>query len=85
MVANGVVFAGALDGKLRVLDSATGQPLRIIDTNRPFAATNGVEGHGGAIDAGGAIADGDQLFITSGYGMFGQMPGNMLLVYGLKR
>jgi hypothetical protein len=27
--------------------------------------------------------DGDQLFILSGYGMFGQMPGNMLLVYGL--
>ena len=53
--------------------------------NSPFAATNGVEGHGGAIDVGGAIVDGDQLFITSGYGMFGQMPGNMLLVYGLKR
>ena len=83
--ANGLVYAGALDGKLRVLDSATGQPLRIIDTNSPYAATNGVEGHGGAIDAGGAIVDGDQLFITSGYGMFGQMPGNMLLVYGLKR
>jgi polyvinyl alcohol dehydrogenase (cytochrome) len=83
--ANGLVYAGALDGKLRVLDAATGQPLRIIETNAPFAATNGVEGHGGAIDVGGAIVDGDQLFITSGYGMFGQMPGNMLLVYGLKR
>ncbi len=63
----------------------TGEPLRIIETNLPFTATNGVEGHGGAIDVGGAIVDGDQLFITSGYGMFGQMPGNMLLVYGLKR
>jgi polyvinyl alcohol dehydrogenase (cytochrome) len=83
--ANGLVYAGALDGKLRVLDAGTGQPLRIIETNSPYAATNGVEGHGGAIDVGGAIVDGDQLFITSGYGMFGQMPGNMLLVYGLKR
>jgi len=27
---------------------------------------------------------GEQLFILSGYGMFGQMPGNMLLVYGSK-
>jgi polyvinyl alcohol dehydrogenase (cytochrome) len=83
--ANGLVYAGALDGKLRVLDAATGQPVRIIETNSPYAATNGVEGHGGAIDAGGAIVDGDQMFVTSGYGMFGQMPGNMLLVYGLKR
>ena len=24
-----------------------------------------------------------QLFVLSGYGMFGQMPGNMLLVYGI--
>jgi hypothetical protein len=30
------------------------------------------------------LVDGDQLFILSGYGMFGQMPGNMLLVYGFK-
>jgi polyvinyl alcohol dehydrogenase (cytochrome) len=45
---------------------------------------NGIAGHGGAIDVGGAIVNGDQLFILSGYGMFGQMPGNMLLVYGLK-
>ena len=33
---------------------------------------------------GGAIVNGDQLFVLSGYGMFGQMPGNMLLVYGIK-
>jgi hypothetical protein len=39
----------------------------------------------GLVYAGGAIVDGDQLCITPGYGMFGQMPGNMLLVYGLKR
>jgi polyvinyl alcohol dehydrogenase (cytochrome) len=43
-----------------------------------------VAGHGGAIDVGGVLVDGDQLFILSGYGMFGQMPGNMLLVYGFK-
>jgi polyvinyl alcohol dehydrogenase (cytochrome) len=83
LVANGVVYAGALDGKLRMFDARDGKLLRVIDTNKPYAATNGVEGHGGAIDVGGVLADGDQLFVTSGYGMFGQMPGNMLLVYGL--
>ena len=84
VVANGLVYAGALDGKLRILDARDGTILRVIETARPFQASNGVAGHGGAIDVGGAIVSGDQLFISSGYGMFGQMPGNMLLVYGLR-
>ncbi len=84
MVANGVVYAGALDGKLRMFDAKSGEILRIIDTRLPYRGSNGVEGHGGAIDVGGAIVNGDQLFVLSGYGMFGQMPGNMLLVYGIK-
>lgn len=84
VVANGVVYAGALDGRLRLLDADTGRALRVIETRRPFSASNGVDGHGGAIDVGGAIVEGDQLFVLSGYGMFGQMPGNVLLVYGLK-
>lgn len=83
VVANGVVFSGALDGKLRIFDARNGSLLRVIETRRPFQGSNGVEGHGGAIDVGGAIVEGDQLFVVSGYGMFGQMPGNMLLVYGL--
>jgi len=56
----------------------------VIETKLPYQASNGVTGHGGAIDVGGAIVNGEQLFILSGYGMFGQMPGNMLLVYGLQ-
>jgi polyvinyl alcohol dehydrogenase (cytochrome) len=83
VIASGVVYAGALDGKLRLVDADSGRELRVIDTKQQFAASNGVEGHGGAIDVGGAIVSDDQLFVLSGYGMFGQMPGNMLLVYGL--
>jgi polyvinyl alcohol dehydrogenase (cytochrome) len=84
VMANNVVYAGALDGKLRIIDAASGKALRTIDTNNAYRATNGVEGHGGAIDVAGAVVNGSQLFVLSGYGMFGQMPGNMLLVYGLK-
>lgn len=84
VVANGIVYAGALDGRLRLLDADSGQALRVIETNRPYRAGNGIDGHGGAIDVGGAIVEGNQLFVLSGYGMFGQMPGNMLLVYGLR-
>ena len=84
LYANGVVFAGALDGKLRMLDAATGRVLRVIDTNREFETINGLPGHGGAIDLSGVVVDGERLFVYSGYGMFGQMPGNVLLAYALR-
>lgn len=84
VLANDVVYAGALDGKLRLLHRDTGEVLRIIDTNRDYRAGNGVEGHGGAIDLGGVVPSADTLVLLSGYGVFGQMPGNMLLVYRLK-
>ena len=84
VVANDVVYAGALDGRLRMFDARNGKLLRTIDTKLPYQATNGVAGHGGAIDVGGVTVNGGQLFILSGYGMFGQMPGNMLLVYGVR-
>jgi len=83
VVANGVVYSGALDGKLRLLDADDGRELRVIETAQAYSATNGVAGHGGALDVSGAVVDGSQLFVLSGYGMFGQMPGNVLLVYGL--
>ena len=78
------MFAGALDGKLRILDADNGDVLRVIDTKREFETVNGIPGHGGAIDLSGVVVDGDRLFITSGYGMFGQMPGNVLIAYKLK-
>jgi polyvinyl alcohol dehydrogenase (cytochrome) len=83
LYANGVVYAGALDGKLRLLDAGTGEILRVIETNRAFQGDNGIEGHGGAIDLSGVVVDGNRLFVYSGYGMFGQMPGNVLLAFAI--
>jgi polyvinyl alcohol dehydrogenase (cytochrome) len=57
--------------------------LRVIETNRSYDASNGIEGHGGAIDLSGVVVDGKRLFVYSGYGLFGQMPGNVLLAYAL--
>ena len=82
--ANGVVYAGALDGRLRLLDADTGEILRVIETNREFDTINGIAGHGGAIDLSGVVVDGDRMFVYSGYGMFGQMPGNVLLAWELR-
>jgi virginiamycin B lyase len=83
LYANGVLYAGALDGKLRIIDAQSGKQLKVIDTKRRYDADNGLEGHGGAIDLSGVVVDDKRLFVYSGYGMFGQMPGNVLLAYEL--
>ena len=84
-LANDLAYVPTLDGKVHVFDAANGKILRVIETNRGYAASNGVEGHGGAIDVAGVLPNGGQLIIPSGYAPFGQMPGNMLLVYELKQ
>ncbi len=76
-----LAFSGALDGKLRAFDIANGDILWQTDTAVPFAASNGVTGHGGAIDVSGQVMAGEWLYVQSGYSMFGQLPGNMLLAY----
>jgi polyvinyl alcohol dehydrogenase (cytochrome) len=76
-----LVFSAGLDGKLRAFDIATGELLWMTETARPFAADNGIDGHGGAIDVGGQVVAGDWLYVQSGYSMFGQLPGNMLLAF----
>jgi polyvinyl alcohol dehydrogenase (cytochrome) len=45
---------------------------------------NGVEAHGGVIDAAGAIALGDMLYVQSGYSLFAQLPGNALLAFRVR-
>ena len=44
---------------------------------------NNIEAHGGAIDNPGIVIAGNQLMVLSGYSQFGQMPGNVLLVFEL--
>ena len=38
-------------------------------------------GQGGAIDNASVIAANGMLLVSSGYGMFGQAPGNVLLAF----
>jgi polyvinyl alcohol dehydrogenase (cytochrome) len=51
------------------------------ETAKAFNAGNGVAGHGGAIDVSGQVMADGWLYVQSGYSMFGQLPGNMLLAY----
>jgi polyvinyl alcohol dehydrogenase (cytochrome) len=76
-----LVFSAGLDGEIRVFDRHSGEVLWSQNTAQPVSASNGIEGHGGAIDVGGQIVVGDWLYVSSGYSMFGQLPGNVLLAY----
>ena len=73
-----------LDGKIRAYDIDTGAILWQTAPAKPFATTNGVAGHGGAIDVGGQVIADGWLYVQSGYSMFGQLPGNVLLAYKVK-
>ena len=77
-----LVLAATLDGRLQAYDIATGKLRWESATAREFQAVDGRSAQGGAIDAGGAIVAGHQVILNSGYGLFSQAPGNVLLVYG---
>ena len=83
-IAGDVVLAGALDGRAFAFDRDNGTVLWEYATSRAFdqrLTVNGIDGHGGAIDSPGIVAADDLVIVPSGYGMFGQMPGNVLLVF----
>jgi len=82
-VMPGVIFAGALNGILRAYSQDGGEILWTRNTLRDFDTVNGVEARGGSIDSGGPVVAGGLLIVNSGYDKFGQIPGNVMLVYGL--
>jgi polyvinyl alcohol dehydrogenase (cytochrome) len=79
-----LAFSAGLDGKLRAYDLGSGEILWRTDTARPIDAGNGVSGHGGAIDVSGQVIADGWLYVQSGYSMFGQLPGNVLLAYRVR-
>jgi len=79
----GLVFAGSLDGGLRAFSAASGKTLWSYETNRQYNTVNGVEARGGAIEADGPVISNGRVYVTSGYDKWGEMPGNVLLVFSL--
>ncbi len=79
----GLVYAGGMDGVLRVYDAATGKVVWRYDTTREIATVSGARASGGAIGGGSApVVDGGMLFANSGYGANLHMPGHLLLAFG---
>ena len=55
-----------------------------IMNNKAPSVTYIVNGKGGAIDGPAPVVSDGMLFVNSGYGMFGQMPGNVLLAFKIE-
>jgi len=82
-VIPGVVFSGSVDGHLRAYSTANGAVLWDVDTAREFATVNGSPARGGSMDVAGPAVVNGMLYVNSGYGQFGGMPGNVMLVFSV--
>lgn len=79
----GVVFSGSVDGHLRAYSASTGEVLWDTDTEREFNTVNGMPAHGGSLDAAGPAVVNGMVFVNSGYGQWGGMPGNVFLAFSV--
>jgi polyvinyl alcohol dehydrogenase (cytochrome) len=79
----GVVFSGSEDGHLRAYRSDTGEIIWDFDTAREYNAVNGGQARGGSLDGGGPAVVGGMVYVNSGYGNYGGMPGNVLLAFSV--
>lgn len=75
------VVAGGLDGWLYVLDKSTGELVWKYQTAREYDALNGEAASGAAIDNASIVAVNGQLFVNSGYGLFGAGAGNVMVAF----
>jgi len=79
----GVVFSGSIDGHLRAYATATGAVVWDVDTAHEFPTVNGKPARGGSMDVAGPAVVNGMLFVNSGYGQWGGMPGNVLLAFSV--
>ena len=78
------VVSGALNGHLFVHNRATGEVIWEYDSLQDYTTINGVAAKGGSFDATGPVLSGDYMIVNSGYATFGQIPGNVVLVFKLR-
>jgi polyvinyl alcohol dehydrogenase (cytochrome) len=85
LVIPGMVFAGSLDGHMRAYSAKDGKVLWDFNTARDYEAVNGIKARGGSLDGPAPVIADGMLYVNSGYGMFGQTEGNVLLAFGVDR
>ncbi|HEY4324741.1 MAG TPA: PQQ-binding-like beta-propeller repeat protein [Mucilaginibacter sp.] len=81
----GLVFAGSLDGHIRAYETANGHIIWDYNTAQKYKTVNGLKGEGGSIDSAAPVISNGMLFVNSGYGQFGEKPGNVLLAFEIAK
>jgi ABC-2 type transport system ATP-binding protein len=76
-------ISGSIDGHLRGYSTATGEALWDADLARVFDTVNGKAAHGGSLDVAGPAVVNGMVFVNSGYGQWGGMPGNVFLAFSV--
>ncbi|MBC7982555.1 MAG: PQQ-binding-like beta-propeller repeat protein [Candidatus Obscuribacterales bacterium] len=84
-VIDSAVVEGSLDGVLRIFDGQSGELLFSFNTARDFDSVNGIATKGGSIDNATIVASNGLLLVSSGYSLFNETPGNVLLAFRAKR
>jgi len=79
----GVVFSPSNDGAIRAYSTTDGRVLWTFNTNREFQAINGLRAKGGSMNGPAPVVAGGWVYVSSGYGVFGLRPGNVLLAFGV--
>ncbi len=80
----GVVFAGHMDGRIRAHDSTNGAVIWQFDTVQSWSTLSGEVAKGGSLGGGaGPMIVAGSVYVTSGYGLYFHMPGNVLLVFSV--
>ena len=79
-----MIFAGGFDGLLRAYNAASGEVLWKYNSLGEFDTVSGELGRGGSIESDGPVVANGHLLVNSGYQFGSRMPGNVLLVFGLK-
>lgn len=85
LVTSDLVFAGALDGFIRAYDAENGAIMWQFDTLKSFETSNGIPSKGGSLDGASPTIVGDMLFVNSGYGLWGEIAGNVLIAFELEK
>ena len=72
-----------MDGHIRAYSTSDGKILWDFDTDRQYTTENGKPANGGSLNGPGPVIAGGMLYVSSGYGLFGGMEGNVLLAFSV--
>lgn len=74
-----------MDGHIRAYATSNGTILWDYDTDRQYVTVNGQPAQGGSLNGPGPVIAGGMVYVSSGYGQFGGMEGNVLLAFSAAR